>query len=61
MATHIFNRAWCDYIPRNEPLSAEEAEDFLLENNDLSTTIHATTYRLMSTIHCCTTQYSHNI
>src|SRR5216683_4307805 len=61
MATHIFNRAWCDYIPRNEPLSAEEAEDFLLKNNDLSATVRATAYGLVSTIHCCTTQYSHNI
>ncbi len=34
-ATHIFNHAWRDYIPRNEPLSAEEAEDFLHENDNL--------------------------
>src|SRR6266851_2299727 len=34
-ATHIFNRAWHDYVPRNEPLSTEEAKDFLLENDDL--------------------------
>ncbi len=39
MATHIFNCAWRDYLPRNEPLSAEEAEDFLLENNDINATV----------------------
>jgi len=59
MATRIFNCAWCDYIPRNEPLSAEEAEDFLLENDNLSATVHATTYRLVSTIHRRAAQHSH--
>src|SRR6266851_10178267 len=39
-ATHIFNRAWCDYLPSTEPLSAKAAEDFLLENDDLSATVH---------------------
>src|SRR6266851_245341 len=34
-ATRIFNRTWHDYIPRNEPLSAEEVEDFLRDNDDL--------------------------
>jgi len=51
-ATCIFNCAWRDYVPHNEPLSAEEAEDFLLENDDLNATIRATAYRLVSTIHC---------
>ena len=61
MATHIFNCAWHDYIPCNKPLSAEEAEDFLLENDDLNTTVRATTYGLVSTIHHCAAQYAHNI
>jgi len=61
MATHIFNCAWHDYVPRNEPLSAEEAEDFLLKNNDLSATVRATAYGLVSTIHRHTAQYTHNI
>jgi len=60
-ATRIFNHAWRDYVPRNEPLSAEEAEDFLLKNDDLNTTVCATAYGLMSTIHHHTTQYSHNM
>src|SRR6266851_7202196 len=50
-ATHIFNHAWHDYIPCNEPLSAKEVEDFLLENDDLNATVRTTTYGLMSTIH----------
>src|SRR5216683_5087519 len=33
MATRIFNHAWRDYVPHSEPLSAEEAEDFLRDNN----------------------------
>src|SRR6267154_1685135 len=61
MATCIFNHAWHDYIPHNEPLSAEEAEDFLLKNNDLNATVCATAYRLVSTIHRRATQYSHNM
>ncbi len=60
-ATHIFNHAWRDYIPRNEPLSAEEAEDFLLENDNLNATVRATAYGLVSTIHRHATQYSHNM
>ena len=60
-ATRIFNRAWRDRVPRNEPLSTEEAEDFLLENDDLNTTVRATAYGLVSTIHHHATQYSHNI
>ena len=61
MATHIFNCAWCTYIPHSEPLSAEEVEDFLLKNDDLSTTVHATAYGLVSTIHHHAAQYSHNM
>jgi len=61
MATHIFNCAWCNYIPHSEPLSAEEVEDFLLKNDDLSTTVHATAYGLVSTIHHHAAQYSHNM
>src|SRR6266851_148951 len=60
-ATCIFNRAWRDFIPRNEPLSAKEAEDFLLENDDLSTTVRATTYGLVSTIYRHTAQHSHHM
>ena len=60
-ATCIFNCAWRDYVPHNEPLSAEEAEDFLLKNDDLNTTIRATAYGLMSTIHHRAAQYSHHI
>src|SRR6266851_9703185 len=50
-ATHIFNHAWGDDAPTNEPLSAEEAEDFLRNNEDLESTIRATAYGLVSTIH----------
>jgi len=60
-ATRIFDHAWRNHVPRNEPLSAEEAEDFLLENDDLNTTVRATAYGLISTIHHRTTQYSHNM
>ncbi len=60
-ATHIFNHAWRDYLPSTEPLSAKAAEDFLLENDDLSATVHTTAYRLVSTIHRCAAQYSHNM
>ena len=61
MATCIFNRAWRDYLPCNEPLSTEEVEDFLLENDNLSATVRATTYGLVSTIHRRAAQYSHNM
>ncbi len=61
MATCIFNRAWHDYVPCNEPLSAEEVEDFLLKNDNLSATIRATAYGLVSTIHRRAAQYSHNM
>src|SRR6266851_1553944 len=60
-ATRIFNHTWRNYVPCNEPLSAEEAEDFLHENDNLNATIRATAYRLMSTIHRRAAQYSHNI
>src|SRR5216683_3231377 len=60
-ATCIFNCAWHNYIPSNEPLSAEEAEDFLLKNDDLNATIRTTAYRLVSTIHRHAAQYSHNM
>src|SRR6266851_6342958 len=43
-ATRIFDRAWHDCIPHDEPLSAEEAKDFLLENDDLNTTVRTTAY-----------------
>ncbi len=39
MATRIFNRAWRDPPLSNEPLSAEEAEDFLRNNEDLDATV----------------------
>src|SRR6266853_5898665 len=58
MATRVFDRAWRNYIPCNEPLSTEEAEDFLLKNDNLNATVRATAYGLMSTIHRHATQYS---
>jgi len=39
MATRIFNHAWRSDNPSNEPLSAEEAEDFLRNNEDLDATV----------------------
>src|SRR6266851_6274845 len=38
-ATCIFDRAWRNYVPRSKPLSAEEAEDFLHNNDDLDATV----------------------
>ena len=35
-ATHVFNNAWASYGPPNQPLSAEAAEDILLEQNDVN-------------------------
>ncbi|SRR5216683_2911110 len=61
MATWLFNMVWHDYPPSNQPLSAQEAEDLLLENNDLSTTIRATAYGLVSTIHHRTTQFTQQL
>src|SRR5216683_4318395 len=60
-ATRIFNHAWGDDAPTNAPLSAEDAEDFLRHNEDLESTIRATTYGLVSTIHRRTAQYTHNL
>src|SRR6266851_1869418 len=60
-APWIFNTGWHDYPPRNQPLYAQEAEDLLLKNNNLSTTIHATASGLISTIHCCTTQFTQQL
>ena len=60
-ATHIFNHVWHDYVLRNKPLSTEEVEDILQENDDLDATVHATAYGLMSTIHRRAAQYSHNL
>src|SRR6266853_4517437 len=57
-ATWIFNMVWHDYPPSDQPLSAQEAKDLLLENDDLSTTIHAMAYGLVSTIHRCTAQFT---
>jgi len=57
-ATHIFNNAWATYGPYNQPLSTQETEDLLLEQEDLSNTIHATAYGLVSTIHCHTHQFT---
>src|SRR5216683_6836236 len=34
-ATHIFNRAWPNEAHPDDPLSAEAAEDFLRNNEDL--------------------------
>ena len=60
-ATHIFNHAWRGNDPSNEPLSAEEAENFLRSNEDLNTMVRATAYGLVSTIHCHAAQYAHNM
>src|SRR6266851_2466178 len=57
-ATHIFNSVWHDYPPSNQPLSTQEAEDLLLKNNDLSTTVRTTAYGLISTIHCRAAQFT---
>jgi len=57
-ATWIFNMVWHDYPPSDQPLSAQEAKDLLLKNDDLSTTIHAMAYGLVSTIHRCTAQFT---
>src|SRR6266851_4487226 len=60
-ATRIFNTVWRDYPPSNQPLSAQEAEDLLLENDDLSSTIRAMAYGLISTIHCHTTHFTQQL
>src|SRR6266851_6893741 len=60
-ATRIFRRAWPDEDHPDDPLSAEAAEDYLHNNEDLKTTVQATTYGLVSTIHHHAAQYTHNI
>src|SRR6266851_2484315 len=60
-ATCIFNRAWPNDDHPDDPLSPEAAEDFLRNNEDLETTVRATAYGLVSTIHCHAAQYAHNI
>ena len=60
-ATRIFNRAWPSDDHPDDPLSPEAAEDFLRNNEDLETTVRATAYGLVSTIHRRTAQYAHNI
>ena len=60
-ATHIFNHAWPGNNHPDDPLSPEAAEDFLRNNEDLETTVRATAYGLVSTIHRRTAQYAHNI
>ncbi len=61
MATWIFNTVWHNYPPSNQPLSAQEAEDLLLKNNDLSATVHTTAYGLVFTIHRHTTQFTQQL
>ncbi len=61
MATCIFNNVWHDYPPSNQPLSTQEAEDLLLENDDLSTTIYTTAYGLVSTIHRHAAQFTQQL
>src|SRR6266851_4182539 len=61
MATWIFNTVWHNYPPSNQPLSAQEAEDLLLKNNDLSATVHTTAYGLVFTIHRRTTQFTQQL
>jgi len=60
-ASRIFDRTWRNHVPRDTPLSPEEAEDFLLENDDLNTTVRATAYGPISTIHRCAAQYAHHM
>src|SRR6266851_4261732 len=60
-ATRVFNSIWRDYPPSNQPLSTQEAEDLLLENDDLSSTIRAMAYGLISTIHCHTTHFTQQL
>jgi len=61
MATRIFNMVWHDYPPSNQPLSTQEAKDLLLENNNLSTTIRAMAYGLVSTIHHRAAQFTQQL
>ena len=60
-ATRIFNHAWPNDDHPDDPLSPEAAEDFLRNNEDLETTVRATAYGLVSTIHRRAAQYTHNL
>src|SRR6266851_6953752 len=60
-ATRIFNSAWPDDDHPDDPLSAEAAENFLRNNEDLEATVRATAYGLVSTIHRRAAQYTHNL
>jgi hypothetical protein len=57
-ATRVFSNAWASYSPPNQPLSAEAAEDILLEQDDVNEAVWATAYGLVSTIHCRAQQYT---
>jgi len=57
-ATRVFNNAWASYGPPDQPLSAEAAEDILLEQDDVNEAIWATAYSLVSTIHRHAQQYT---
>jgi hypothetical protein len=57
-ATRVFNNAWASYGPPDQPLSAEAAEDILLEQDDINKAVRATAYGLVSTIHCRAQQYT---
>ena len=61
MATRIFNSVWASYGPNNQLLSAQQAEDLLLKQEDLGNTICATAYGLVSTIHCYAAQFNHQL
>src|SRR6266851_10431322 len=61
IATQIFNATWASYGPNNQPLSIQEAKDLLLEQEDLSNTIHTTTYSLVSTINHHTLQHNQQL
>jgi hypothetical protein len=60
-ATHIFNSAWANYGPTNQPLSPEDAEGLLLEQEDLGDTVRATAYGLISTVHRRTQQFDRQL
>jgi len=51
-ATCVFNNTWASYGPPNQPLSAEAAEDNLLEQDNVNKAVRAIAYGLISTIHC---------
>jgi hypothetical protein len=57
-ATRVFNNAWASYGPPDQPLSAEAAEDILLEQDDVNEAVRATAYGLVSTIHRRAQQYT---